>query len=365
MKILHVAETFKGGIATFFKTFGAVCGDEVGIENHFVIPAEQEEHLAPELSRATFRRRRRGLGAVLALARKAEAEARAFEPDVIWFHSTFSFGAMVWLRMRGVPGHFVYAAHGWSQLRDTGLKAWFFTAVERRLTRFPDLVVNISKNDQMLAERSGYGSRHVVVENALADLDHWPDEAPFAATSDRLNLLFVGRFERQKGLDLLLEAFPAAQARTPELHLHVVGRLNDSEVTATAENDHITFYDWVPFDRMPAFHKSADLVVMPSRWEGLPMALIEALRAGTPIMVSDASNLPGLIEPGISGLVTPLEPHAMAAALSALNRPDLAAMRGPARALYERRYSASRFRTEMLDALHSLQPVQGVLQDQT
>ncbi|ARE39237.1 Glycosyl transferase, group 1 family protein [Rhodovulum sp. P5] len=355
MKILHVAEVVKGGIATFLNTFGTVCNQEAGVENRFVVPDEQADYLLPELATVTFARERRGLRAVSNLARVARSEAVTFRPDIIWFHSTFSFGAMAWLRVRRVPGHYVYTAHCWGQLRETGARRVLVTAAERQLSRLPDLIVNIAENDRAVALSSGYGRRHVVVENALPDLTTWPDAAPFETGADRLNLLFVGRFERQKGLDLLLAAFAGALGRNPRLHLHVVGSGSEGEDAAAGlPPGRITFHSWVPADQIAAYYRFADLVVMPSRWEGLPMVLIEALRAGTPVMLSEASGLPKLIEPGDSGLVMPLDPVGMEDALAALEKPSLAAMRGPARALYERRYSESRFRTEMLAALKAL-----------
>lgn len=84
------------------------------------------------------------------------------------------------------------------------------------------------------------------------------------------------------------------------------------------------------------------------------MVLIEALRAGTPVMLSDRSGMGQLIEDGRSGFVLPLSVEHFAKALGSVDAQRLAAMRPAARALYEGRYGPDRFRRETLAALRNL-----------
>lgn len=352
-RILHVAETIKGGIATFMNTFEMVCGDM--LDNRYVVPDAHAPDLCGQAGRVTFARARRGPQATRALAQEALRTARDWQPDVLWFHSALSMPAMALLRARGVPGKYIYAAHSWSTPRETGARRAVLAGIERQMTRLPDLVVNISSNDRVLAEASGYHGHHIVIENALPDVPPLCGAGLLEQTPGRINLLFVGRLDRQKGLDLLIPALRAARKANPALHLHVVGASVSRQIPLPKVSDaDLTFHDWVPMDRVGAYYDAADLVVMPSRWEGLPMVLIEALRARRPAMVSEASGLPGLIEPGVSGLVLPLAPQPMTAALAALDREPLLAMRDPARTLYEARYGAPRFRAEVLAAIGDL-----------
>ncbi|RBP77899.1 glycosyltransferase involved in cell wall biosynthesis [Rhodobacter sp. 140A] len=305
-----------------------------------------------------YERVKRGPKAVWNLARTTCAAVRDFAPDILIFHSTFSLGVMALLRALRVPGVYVYIPHGWARLRYTEApsKARIVSAVEGRLSDFADLVLNISKNDKALAEAHGYRGRHIVIENALADLTQAPGPAPFKETAGQIDLLFIGRFDRQKGLDILLEAFPAAQARNPALHLHVVGASVLGEGNDTASNHPaITFHFWVPPERIADYYAHADMLVMPSRWEGLPMVLIEALRAGTPVMLSDTSGMGELIDPGAggaeAGIAVPPEATDFEDALAVLTSERLATMRAHARALFETRYGPERFRAETLAAL--------------
>lgn len=352
-KILHVAETIKGGLATFMNTFDLVCGDVV--ESCFVVPEQHVSELCCGARRVTFSRPHRGAQATWSLARVALQQAQEWQPDVLWFHSAFSMSTMAWMRAHGVPGKYIYSAHSWSTPRETGVRRTMLAAVERQLTRLPDLVVNISSNDRALAAASRYHGRHIVIENALADVPPLSGAGLFADTADRVNLLFVGRLDRQKGLDLLLPALREARVTHPALHLHVVGAGVGQEIPLPAFSEaDMTLHNWVQMTQLGAYYDAADLVVIPSRWEGLPMVLIEALRASRPVMVSEASGLPGLIAPGVSGLVLPSARAPMAAALAAIDRDTLQSMRAPARALFEARYAAPRFRAEVLAALADL-----------
>ncbi|MDV4166757.1 glycosyltransferase family 4 protein [Rhodovulum sp. FJ3] len=356
MRALHICETIKGGVATYLTTFDALCHDQV--ESRFIVPQEHVDQLpVDDAAVIPYARSKRGPRAVLNLAKTAQRAVRDFEPDILFFHSTFSLGALLALRARRVPGAFVYIPHGWARLRYTEApkKARIVSAVEGRLAGSADLVLNISKNDQALAKALSYRGRHIVVENALQDLKTLPEDSPFEHVPGRINLLFVGRFDRQKGLDILLEAFPRAAETNPALHLHVVGASVLGEGKGAASNHpSITFHDWVPPNRISDYHAGADMLVMPSRWEGLPMVLIEALRAGTPVMASDTSGLGELISPGNAGIAVAPDVESFAQALASLTPQKLAAMRAPARTLYETRYGAERFRQETLTALEDL-----------
>ncbi|PIE09256.1 MAG: hypothetical protein CSA72_13425 [Rhodobacterales bacterium] len=358
LKVLHVCETIKGGIATYLATFDALCHDTVA--SRFVVPSDHADQMPPDSDLVLYERKKRGAKAVWNLARTTRRAVLEFAPDVLVFHSTFSLGAMALLRASRLPGAYVYIPHGWARLRYTEApsKARLVSLIERQLSGFSDLVLNISKNDKALAEAHRYRGRHIVVENALPDLARASERSPFEKVPGRMDLLFVGRFDRQKGLDILLEAFPPAQALNPAMHLNIVGASVLGESGGTA-SDHpaITFHSWVPPERIADYYAHADMLVMPSRWEGLPMVLIEALRAGTPVMLSDASGMGELINHNKAarpaGIAVPPESKAFESALAALSSEQLVEMRLAARELFETRYGPKRFQAETLAALNS------------
>lgn len=356
MRILHVAEVIKGGVATFLNTFGEVCGLEHGVDNKFLVPHEQKEYLNSSFNRSTFSRPKRGLRAIRNLTKCIEKEVERFDPDVIWFHSTFSLLPMAILRVKGSKDRFIYTAHGWGQLTVSGVKKVLISHLERTLCKSPDIIVNISKNDQIIAERSRYGSRNVVVENALPDTDFNSIQKVehLTVNEGELNLLFVGRFDYQKGLDILLDAFEEVCVKSEKVHLHIIGGGQEQVGRKPQNSNKITYYNWLSPDEINAFYRTVDLLVMPSRWEGLPMVLIESLRAGTPVLVSNASDLPSLIEIQKSGLVAPLSKEGFAQVINNITKQDLLEMREASRSLYEDRYSTFRFQSDILNLLNEV-----------
>lgn len=134
----------------------------------------------------------------------------------------------------------------------------------------------------------------------------------------RPTLLAVGRLHRQKGIDVLLEAF--ARAGLPEWRLVLVGEGGERESLARQAEalgiaGRVRFEGAVP-DPAP-WYRAADIFVLPSRHEGTPNSLLEAMAYGLPVVVSNASQGPlDLVADGVSGIVTPAEDvAALAAAL--------------------------------------------------
>src|SRR6266516_134699 len=136
-------------------------------------------------------------------------------------------------------------------------------------------------------------------------------------------VLTVGRLVEDKAQDVLLEAFACAGDEFKEWRLAVVGEglLGDS-LRAQAEALGIAGrVDWHGFVRDPYhFYRAAHVFALPSRIEGMPNALLEAMSCGLPVVVSDASPGPlELVEDGVTGLVVPVnDPTKLAAALRRL-----------------------------------------------
>jgi glycosyltransferase involved in cell wall biosynthesis len=105
---------------------------------------------------------------------------------------------------------------------------------------------------------------------------------------DPLRVLFVGRLDYQKGVDLLVEAIGLLNALSfKPLHFTLAGDgpLRDSVTEATRRFDNV---DWVGHcEDVSSLYKSADLVVAPSRWEMFPLVPAEALASGAPLLISD------------------------------------------------------------------------------
>lgn len=354
MKILHVCETAKGGIATYFRLFDNVA--PAGVGSVFLVPERQACELGEGLSVRTHRggRTPKGLRAMIRAMHLAIAEER---PDVVFFHSSFSLLALFDLtlgmrRKGGMPT--LYCPHGWSVsrlARSRSVIARILRMAESHLASLATRIVNISAHDARLAATNGYRGRHVVIENAVGDRPAPAGPPPFAKAPGEIHLLFVGRFDRQKGVDLLVEAFEKASAKRPELRLHLVGGkvLGDQSLALPPSAHHV---GWIGADRIDSWYAAADALIVPSRWEGFGLVVPEAYRNGTPVLVSRCGALPDLVEEGVTGKVFALD--AIEETLMALDSQELAAMRPAARALFERRFGAARWGREFAALLQDI-----------
>lgn len=336
LSTLHVCETARGGIASYFNLLHLA---ETGMARpRFVVPDRDRGLLDGRARTIAYRAPRRSGRALAAMTAALMRAVRDERPDIVFLHSSFTLGLLPALRLALPGAALLYCAHGWARHRCRGGLSTALTGLaEGRLSRLADRVVNVSHAEARLAERAGYGGAPVVIETGLPDrpmLARRPHEG--------IRLLFAGRFARQKGLDVLLPAFAAARARRPDLELHLLG---DGAPLAPVPG--VVAHGWVGPAAVEAHFRDADLVVVPSRWEGLPLVVPEALRAGTPVLVSDRAGLPELIEAGRSGLVSELTSTALCNHLSFLTKHGLEAMRPAARARYESRFGIARFRAAL------------------
>ncbi len=166
----------------------------------------------------------------------------------------------------------------------------------------------------------------------------------------------VGRLEGQKGHAYLLQALPAVLDEVPETTVLLAG---DGRLRPELEKQarDLGLADRVKFlgtrRDMPLIYRALDVFVLPSRWEGLPLALLEAMAAGLPVVASAVGGVKGVIRDGVNGrLVPPGDPQALAAAVLELaRRPRLRTEMGAAaRNAVKKHYS----REAMLDRLAAL-----------
>jgi glycosyltransferase involved in cell wall biosynthesis len=137
---------------------------------------------------------------------------------------------------------------------------------------------------------------------------------------------FVGRLEKQKGVDILLEGF-ARLGGTSQLWIVGDGSLREElehRAKALGIIDRVRFEGAVA-DASP-FYWGADAFAIASRWEGLPLALLEAQAAGLPVVAAAAGGVAEAIREGTTGLLVPREdPAALTAAMQQVeSQPELA-----------------------------------------
>lgn len=175
-----------------------------------------------------------------------------------------------------------------------------------------------------------------------------------AALRDELGLaeddtvfLSVARLERQKGFDVLLEAVRIAKHQGITSKFVVVGFGSEGSFLASQIREYdLTDTVILAGKRMNVgqFYGMADAFFLASRWEGLPMALLEAMSAGLPVVSTGVGDIPAAVTDGTEALLVPSEdPAALAAAFASLAsaeaRERREAMGSAGRARFDAEYS--------------------------
>ena len=136
-------------------------------------------------------------------------------------------------------------------------------------------------------------------------------------------LLFLGRVEKNKGIDELLEAVALLAPVFPDIQLAIGGEGDLDRVRQKAEKlgiqSHIEFLGWLSAEKKCLQLQQASVFVLPSYEEGLPMAMLEAMSMGKAVVVSAVGGIPSVVEHGVNGLlIPPRDVVALAEALSKL-----------------------------------------------
>ncbi|MCL5429086.1 MAG: glycosyltransferase family 4 protein [Chloroflexi bacterium] len=172
-------------------------------------------------------------------------------------------------------------------------------------------------------------------------------------------LLFVGRVVYQKGLDLILNALSAL--KTLDWRLEIVGdgpRVDRLRAQADELGivERVSFPGWQSREILPSAYRRANLFVYPSRHEGMPNAVLEAMASGLPVLASRIAGNEELVTEEAGLLVPPEDVQALKSALVQLI-PDASArerMGAAARKRVEAQYSWRKVAQAYLDLMNSI-----------
>ena len=216
---------------------------------------------------------------------------------------------------------FVSTINSWyaNEHGKSSIKGKIYTALELATNWNLSLYITVSEKDRQSLLRSGISEEHIeLIYNAVSvGRDEDPSDKDwvrqkFKLPSDAIICLAVGRLVHIKGYDVLIEAVKQASKQVPRLICIIIGEgesrdeLNRQIEQMGLENRFILagYYDR---ETVLSALKSCDIFAMPSRYEGTPIALLEAAALARPILASATGGIPELVTNEEHALLVPAE----------------------------------------------------------
>jgi len=308
--VLHVLEALEGGTARHLVD---VVRHTEGIRHMVVVPAERSAGVTdpdaiPAMLAAgatvhhlPMRRAPWEPGNAVALVRLARLTRRV-QPDIVHAHSSIG-GALARMVTSGTP--IVYTPHALTSSRS-------YLAVERLLGSRTDRVIAVSPSEGELITRLGLvpNDRVVVIPNGIELEPSAPDDRDLRALlglPPATPLIgTIARLVPQKEPTWFVAACAEVARRQPDVHFVLIGSGPlQPDLDREVRRHHLRgrFHQLSSLVRAAGILGQIDVVTLLSRFEGGPYLPLEAMRAGTPVIVSNVIGNRDVVEDGVSGFV--------------------------------------------------------------
>ncbi|RTE65229.1 glycosyltransferase family 1 protein [Amphritea opalescens] len=311
MKILHATEVDTGGTITVLKTLVESQMKSPSVNSVIcLVPKIKSKTLVdiPKENIRTYRCSGRNLISFFLFSISLAVLTIKEKPDIIHLHSSFAgmFGRLVlFFLVPIVRPVVIYCPHGFSFLMDgSTTKRKVLSTIELLLSKITDRIICVSEYEKKIAALVGIKkSKLVVVHNGVSPIKGNVIKSKCSSSfGDKLNLLFVGRLNPAKGFDTLLAAME--RLNDEQVHLTVLG-ISFSEVPSETMASNISYIGWCSEEEMYPYFMRADVLVLPSRWEGFPMVVLEAMNFSIPVVASNCTSLSESVKSGITGFLFP------------------------------------------------------------
>jgi glycosyltransferase involved in cell wall biosynthesis len=259
--------------------------------------------------------------------RRIRVLLRELRPDIVHTHSSKAgFLGRLAARRAGIRT-VVHTPHAFAFLDPaTPFRNRCYRWLERMAVPWTTRLIAVSEEERQLALDLGFAQAQVArIANGIAgpaSSEPRTQISPPAAPT----VLFLGRLCRQKAPDLLVAAIPEILRQVPEARFRLVGEgawrgTLEREVARQAWHERVTFATACNEPEVAAELAAATVLAMPSRWEGLPYTLLEALQAGLPVVAADVGGVRDVAaDTRCAVLVPPYHPASLAAGVVAVLR---------------------------------------------
>lgn len=326
MIIAHIAEYASGGVATYLKNLILEQEKNINISQIYLICSNKNS----DFSVLTFKSPKikvikynytRGLSGFIDLL-KIRKIINFRNVDIIHLHSTFAGVLRLPLTIDGYRKKILYCSHGWAFNKETStVNKALYKIIEKILSFMCYKIINISDNEEKSASFIN-NKKMITIKNSIPDIGN-RIEIKDLKNSKSKELLFIGRLDRQKGVDLLINEVTSLneKASEPIFNLKVVGDqiLKDGVVKKKNLNG-VKFLGWQSANEIEKLLQESDALIIPSRWEGFGLTALEAMRSSRMVIASDAGALPEIISNDVTGIIFEKKsPQSLQSALAKFN----------------------------------------------
>ncbi|CUU38330.1 Glycosyltransferase involved in cell wall bisynthesis [Armatimonadetes bacterium DC] len=242
--------------------------------------------------------------------------ARYWEPDTVFYIQRAEHG-LAFLRL---PNPLYFNTHGQSAFfekwtthplfRWRWFRAWFYRTEARVIRRAQGVFVISPADYEYYANRFPEQREKIhFIPLGIETEEYLP---PGERAGEPPTILFVGRLDASKGLDLLIAGFAELRKRMPTARLILVGGSQDynpmeAQVKAWIEqygvHEGVEMTGLIPREAIIAYYHKAHVFTLTSHWEGLPTALLEAMACGLPAVVTAVGGMPSVVKDDQNGYV--------------------------------------------------------------
>ena len=282
------------------------------------------------------------------------------KPDIVHAHG-YKADIYVYLALRRLRIPLVSTCHTWY---DNNLTLSLYGSADRVVLRRFARVIAVSSEVKQRLLKAGVRPQNIAqIQNGI-DLRPFDNVSPSLrealAVGDAPVIGLVGRLSTEKGVDIFLRAAARVLPDFPRARFVVIGEGPDrheleSLIDELGIRQNVTMVG--RRNDMPAVYASFDLMVSASRKEGLPIALLEGMASGLPLVATSAGEIPAIVQHGMTGLLVPAEDaDLLASAITELLQdPDRRRQFGAAgRQRIETEFSAQRMTADYLRAYQAV-----------
>jgi len=232
--------------------------------------------------------------------------------DIVHAHGTRANSNVLWAA-RSLKIPVIYTVHGWSFHHDQNpIVRMLRVAGEKYLVKNSTQNISVSKSNQQSGKILIPSFNSTVINNGIDQKKFNPQKEyknirqELGIKNDIIFILFIARFTVQKQPISLIHSFAEALSSNPNLHLVMVGN-GDQKKEAIELIDKLKIKDKItllPFRQdVPDMLSNADIFVLPSLWEGLPIGLLEAMAMGKAVITTNVDGTSEVIQNNENGLL--------------------------------------------------------------